>query len=318
MIEKLRYIKNCINTGIKENYDSIISACGSEDRAYEIIQKVADEGSAKRLVLFDYCERRDTLTKEQLEKYKKWENIGIASTVIECKIDEPSIAIKEGLRKHNIQFKEVDNIAVDISCMTRPYYFLIIKYLAKDIGIKTLTIYYTEPESYKFGSGRYTEYKSSHGAMAIAEIPGFSGDIDLKKDSALIVILGFDGEMASYIVEGIGAKEIIAINGFPSYETKFKDISIVNNKEILNNIPQNNVHYSPADNPFETYNEIARIVNRLRDKNITIAPMGTKPMALGACLYALENEWIGIIYPKPMAYESEISYKSWRSWKYKV
>ena len=154
--------------------------------------------------------------------------------------------------------------------------------------------------------------------MEIAEIPGFSGDIELKQDNVLIIILGFDGEMASYIVEGIGAKEIIAINGLPGYEPKFKDISIVNNKEIIKNIPLSNVHYSPADNPFETYNEITRIVKKLRNKNITIAPMGTKPMALGACLYALEHERIGIIYPKPREYESEISYKIWRSWKYKV
>jgi len=66
--------------------------------------------------------------------------------------------------------------------------------------------------------------------------------------------------------------------------------------------------YSKANNPFEIYNLLQGIKIKTPNNFINIAPLGTKPMALGACLFALHNPAVRIIYPLPDAYESKYGY----------
>jgi hypothetical protein len=51
---------------------------------------------------------------------------------------------------------------------------------------------------------------------------------------------------------------------------------------------------------------------------INIAPLGTKPMALGACLFALHNPEVRVVYPVPEHYEDKYSDECWNSWTYKL
>ena len=65
------------------------------------------------------------------------------------------------------------------------------------------------------------------------------------------------------------------------------------------------------------YNFLQYIKDKEDDNTfINIAPLGTKPMALGACLFALHNPDVRIVYPLPENYENKYSDKSWNSWIY--
>ena len=53
-------------------------------------------------------------------------------------------------------------------------------------------------------------------------------------------------------------------------------------------------------------------------KYLNIAPLGTKPMALGACLFAIHNPEVRVIYPIPDKYENLTTEECWDSWVYGI
>jgi hypothetical protein len=77
------------------------------------------------------------------------------------------------------------------------------------------------------------------------------------------------------------------------------------------------IRYTKANNPFDTYNLLQSIKEQAETNTfINIAPLGPKPMALGACLFALHNPDVRIIYPLPENYEKKYSDDCWNSWVY--
>ena len=105
------------------------------------------------------------------------------------------------------------------------------------------------------------------------------------------------------------------VNALPSYCQKYKDISIINNYQLL--LAKNCKRlYAPAINPFEVYNLLDGCIDESR--TVSIAPLCTKPMSLGICLYALEHQNVRIIYPFSDRYESHRSYDVYKSYIYKI
>ena len=74
--------------------------------------------------------------------------------------------------------------------------------------------------------------------------------------------------------------------------------------------------YTPADNPFETYNLLDKITDS--NSSICIAPLSTKPVALGICLFALSHSEIRVVYPISSEYSQESTIKTYKSIVYHV
>jgi len=200
------------------------------------------------------------------------------------------------------------NIIIDFSVMVKPYFFLLIKHLTT-IRTKRLGFLYTEPEAYE---------SFTRGAMATRDVPGYSGTRTLTKKDALAILLGFEGNRAISVYNEINPDLTIPINGFPSYKPEFKDISILKNKELLlDEEIFKNLRFAPANDPFETKNVLHELYLSLsHEYNLSIAPLGSKPMALGSCLFAIEHTDCRVIYPYPQEYLPKSS-KGWRkSWIY--
>ena len=147
------------------------------------------------------------------------------------------------------------------------------------------------------------------------EIPGFPGNDTRTTKKILVVLLGFDGELALFVSEEVAPDEIVIVNGFPGYAPKFKDISLINNEKLLSS---RLINYARANNPFETFNLLERLYNQETAAFFNIAPIGTKPMALGACLFALTHPAVRIVYPLPEKYTNETTKECWNSWSYEI
>jgi hypothetical protein len=168
---------------------------------------------------------------------------------------------------------------------------------------------FEEPDEAYFTRGSFTPPK---------DMLSFSGVRDSSKDDALVILLGFEGQRAKEVTNEINPEVTIPINGFPSYRPEFKDKSLLLNDEILKEIQiSKNLRYAPSNNPFETKNELVLInQERKRRYNISIAPLGSKPMALGCCLFVLENPECRVVYPYPMEYNSKSSTGYEKTWLY--
>ncbi|MBA7537795.1 hypothetical protein ES705_30065 [subsurface metagenome] len=302
---------------IPKSYDCFLVAGGSDFRAYEILRK-ANKRKIKieNVLFFDFDERKKNIDIECEKAYYKYRSLKLRIKEIPCSIKDPSTCIKS-LGNHKIDLSIYKNIAIDISCFTKPYFFLILKHLQTIHKLSSITAFYTEPKSYVFPKGLYISYQSSLGPLRVLEIPGYTGS-DLRGQKRLLVILlGFDGDLSREINEDVAPVETIVVNGFPGYAPKFKDISLICNEKLI--YEQGiDISYSRANNPFETYNLLENLKKKYRDFFINIAPLGTKPMALGACMFAIHHPEARVVYPMPENYMKVTTDRCWNSWAYNI
>ncbi len=294
-------------------YGLFLVAGGSDNRAYELLRKCRKGNvSIREVMLFDYRERRPG-TDDLGHPYNGYRDTGFSTRPIDCSIFEPSACLKS-LDDKNLLTSCNGQLALDISCFTKPYFFAILKYLQEYTPTKQVTVFYTEPSSYMFRSGLY---HSTEGSLSVIEVPGYPGIQTGTTRKTLVVLLGFDGELSSFIHEQVSPDGLVVVNGFPAYYPKFKDTSLVCNERIVSSAGTD-IYYAAANNPFDTYN----LLRRLKDKNpgsfFNIAPLGTKPMALGACMLGLTCPSVRIVYPLPERYAEKTTEESWGSWAYRI
>lgn len=310
---------NCIENeeiDFKEKYDCLILAAGSDYRAYEILRKFKKyDVLVKDVFLFDFIERKENLPREDVDAYNLYKTFGFNIKPIECSIMDPSSCIKSHISE--LILSTEDKVAIDISCFTKPYFFSILKYLKERLRLSATKVYYTEPMAYIFSTELYHSYRSGYGPLSVMEIPGYPGLDTRTNEKVLIVLLGFESELSSFISDEVAPDEIIVVNGFPSYSPLFKDISLINNERLLRNSGAI-IKYVRANNPFETFNLLESLKKERPDAFFNIVPLGTKPMALGACLYAISDSSVRIVYPLPEKYANKTTKECSCSWSYMI
>lgn len=304
-------------------FDCFLVAGGSDFRAYEILRKAEKQKvQINNVLFFDFEERKKDLEKYDKKAYNNYKRFKFNTTEISCSIKDPSICIKS-LDSYRIDLSQYKNLAIDISCFTKPYFFLILKHLQATRKHRSVIVFYTEPKSYIFPKGLYSSYQSSFGPLKVEEIAGYPGSEIRGQQRLLVILLGFDGDLSREIDEDVAPMETVIVNGFPGYDPKFKDISLICNEKLINNKGKN-VVYSRASNPFEMYNLLESLKKNIRLKKnhgglfINIAPLGTKPMALGACMFAIHNPEVRIVYPMPENYTKVTTDRCWNSWAYNI
>lgn len=295
--------------------DTFILCSGSDSRAYQVLESI--DSKKTKVIMLNFQER--IAHKDNSNPIFNYKNNAIKNlTEVSCEIKIPSSILETFA---TLGFDDSSNIGIDISCLTKPYFYYLIKLFKERFKLANLTIFYTEPKSYFFQKGLFNAFHSSTGPLSIIEIPGYSGQEIRGAKRKLVLLLGFDGDLSKEIREDVSPEETVLVNGFPSYTPKFKDISLIVNEKLVsdNNIT---VAYARANNPFEVYNllESIKIENESNGEEIflNIAPLGTKPMALGACLFALHNPEVRVIYPLPEVYDDKYSEQCWNSWVYKL
>lgn len=115
----------------------------------------------------------------------------------------------------------------------------------------------------------------------------------------MIVFLGFEGVLASKVTEDIQYEELLLVNNLPSFFPKYKDICVINNYDLLST-HRSKLLYVPANNPFETFNFLNSVFEG--ESSVCVAPLSTKPVALGVCLYAMTHNTIRVVYPASEQY----------------
>jgi hypothetical protein len=185
--------------------------------------------------------------------------------------------------------------------------------------MECVDVFYTEPMSYVIPKGLIRSYKKSVGPLSVVEVPGFPGRTRGRTRSGLVITLGFDGDLSAFISDEVTPTFIVIVNGFPAYSPKFKDISLINNERLLNYAGgQSNISYCRASNPFDLFNLLVKLQRDNSDAFFNIAPLGPKPMALGACMFALAENSVRVLYPMPEKYASKTTSKCWHSWRYTI
>lgn len=298
-------------------YDCFILAPNIEKRSRALFASALDKDVFKHIIIANY----DFFHKElNVSDEKSFFDIfaGTNSTIVDIHEDSDLLRQMDGM---NIN---CDNrIALDITGFSIPSIYRIMRYLKNKCKIKNIDVFYTEPKHYIYEEGYFDSYHRNIKSRVCAPIPGFVNSGRNQKE-ILIILLGFDGGLADLVYGKLGeeGKEIIrtiVINGFPSYTAKLKDVSLYNNEGLINKLNKNDLKAASANNPFDTYNMLCKIKQETGDILLNLCSIGSKPMALGACLFALDNnEDCKVTYPFYTKTKFDFSEETGKIWCYRI
>jgi len=231
---------------------------------------------------------------------------GLSSFSVEIKGEKKSLSLRSGNQIDvflgAITTKE---LYLDITGLSHHVWAALLR-RALIVGMK-IHVVYAEPREYKF-SATPTEgeiFDLSDKITGIAPLPGFVSLIDQwEKDVYFLPLLGFEGIRLAFMLENVQPEggRIIPIIGVPGFMAEFPFHTYLGNKSILMETSAwKKSRYTSANCPFSLYFLLRDIQHEMPQARFQIAPIGTKPHALGAVLYACERgQDVELVYDYPI------------------
>lgn len=278
-----------------QSYNTFILADGTDDRTLEMAKILKQKCSDIQTIV--YIKYQDS------EDFSEIKNMFPSAQILTVLVKQSQASFLSHLQRISDKLCS-EKILIDISCIHTPEMFILLKYFKTSNPKTSVDIAYSTPFEYNFSAEPFTSYCSYYGNLKTTDLLGFGGVSDGSAHSQMIVFLGFEGVLASKVTEDIQYEELVLVNNLPSFFPKYKDICVINNYDLLST-HRSKLSYVPANNPFETFN----FLNNLFDGETSacIAPLSTKPIALGVCLYALSHKALRVVYPISDQYNNHMT-----------
>ena len=172
---------------------------------------------------------------------------------------------------------------------------------------KELYVIYVEPERYTLDA--FKKYGPHHDLSesidGIDALPGLATIIpdDADEDIRFIPILGFEGGRFTYLLDQLATvnMEITPIVGVPGYRIEYPFEALWGNRRALKDTGAwMNIKYAAANSIVDIFLQLDNIVKHSEGYKFRIAPIGTKPHAIGAIIFAfLHTDNVDLIYDNP-------------------
>lgn len=178
---------------------------------------------------------------------------------------------------------------------------LIIALFKKEV---TTYVIYAEPATYRLDKFKHEGVlvDLAEKVEGISPLPGLIRFIDIDK-KIFVPLLGFEGARFTQIYEDVSPSDddIYPVVGLPGFRMEYPFVTLFSNKPPLQNTQSwANVQYVMANSVVDVYFKLLEIYNHNNDSKIIIAPIGTKPHAIGAILFAMKyDERVELVYDNP-------------------
>ena len=174
-------------------------------------------------------------------------------------------------------------------------------------AVERVMVVYVEPSDYRFSTAP-TEgeiFDLSERIMGISPIPGFVSFTEAKDDKVCFIpLLGFEGTRLAYLIEQVQPPrdKIVPIIGVPGFHPEYPFFTYHGNQLPLSRTQAwKNVHFATANCPFSLFYTLENIAGDYPEDLLKIAPIGTKPHALGAVLYYItHSRSVELVYDHPI------------------
>lgn len=224
------------------------------------------------------------------------------ATVEDIYLGDITVGLSSTLQKIGVAGKRV---LIDITGMKHPAFFYLFKLLLEEQQPGYLFAGYAEPERYvSHGSTEIEErFQLFEGYLGVRALPGFTRMPDAAKSRLLVTFLGFEGTrlQAVYDDQQPSKNNTVAVVGFPAFRPGWQTLTIAANEPAL----QSTRSYlflrsATAFSPFDAYRILCDLQSDRPEQNLVVAPIGTRPHALGAALYAIKNNSAYLLYDFPI------------------
>lgn len=166
---------------------------------------------------------------------------------------------------------------------------------------------YFEPERYREHPtpSSTNQFDLSSGFRGVEPLPGFVNLAGPSPESKTLFVpfLGFEGPRARQVAMTLDPiPPTLPVVGLPGFRIDYPQITLTANQEFLNeNSASHRVRFADASSPFDAFSVLEDIRRDHPGSYIYIAPLGTKPHAVGAVWFALENpQDIELMYDHPV------------------
>lgn len=168
-----------------------------------------------------------------------------------------------------------------------------------------MRIVYAEPNTYRVKEFRKMGIHQDlcETVNGIAPLPGLTNLLPHRESPLFVVLLGFEGGRFSQIIQDQNPDrdKITPILGVPGYRINYPYISLWGNRnQIKNTGSWQNLKYAEANSIVDIYSILKRLSYDYRNPEMVVAPIGTKPHAIGAILYSIKHpDKVEIVYDNP-------------------
>lgn len=219
---------------------------------------------------------------------------------------------------------EAKRLCIDATGFRIPDLLFLIRYLNSK-GLTNLDVLYTEPLKYTHAE----ETSFSENFYDVKQIYGMSGTHISQMDRDIVIIAaGYDHSRIVDIANKKKTARKVLLYGFPSMSPSMFQENVYRvykaepalGVECFKDMDMN--LYAPAYDPFVTAQTIKEYVDFNPYTNLYLAPLSSKPQALGMALYFLWEEGykknISIIYPMCEKYHLDTSIGIAKIWRYQI
>lgn len=215
--------------------------------------------------------------------------------------DTATVIIKEEIQtvlltdsERLVSLAKSDNLLIDITGLPHHVWAPIFQACLK--ARKRVRVLYVEPDTYKTHPSPASAnlFDLSISFDGLSPLPGFAklaGPTD-DEPALFVAFLGFEGNRAERIINQLEPQpRVIPVVGAPGFQINYPAITVACNRSFLNEFDCNaDIRLAKASCPFEAFETLASIRRDFPGHYLYIAPVGTRPHALGALQYAIANE----------------------------
>lgn len=205
-----------------------------------------------------------------------------------------------------IQEKEFSSIYIESTTLGFIEVLLLLKWFSSS-DINALQIIYAEPYKYKsrtnymndFGKHEFDLSTHTEGFKAI---PGFAKALTQSRKAVLICSMGFErsrlGQLLS-LDDGAYIQSVIPVFGTPPYQAGWDKHSFFQNVDVLNDKGEK-PQFVAANSPIDMLEMLEYIKGSYNESDeITIAPLGTKPLSIASAVFLINNPGVTLKYDHP-------------------
>jgi hypothetical protein len=198
------------------------------------------------------------------------------------------------------------NLFIDVSGLPHHIWAALLRFgVAKGLRVR---IMYIEPRHYRYHRSPSSNsfFDLSEGNLGLSPLPGLASlDSDQNSSQRIFVpLLGFEGTRALYLQQQLDPEppRTVPVVGVPGFRAEYPSIAIACNLDFLDEVDAySDVRTVPASDVFGVMDTIAEIEREHPGKRLLIAPVGTKPHAVGAVLYAIRHRSaVELLYDNPI------------------
>ncbi|MBQ4812700.1 hypothetical protein J8M20_15175 [Pseudoalteromonas luteoviolacea] len=231
----------------------------------------------------------------------------VADTVLTVSYDPINIQLTIGNKVFGIQ--DFDGytlpngkVLVDATSLALPevvHLFRLLKHKKTPFDV-----IYVQPSGYnerkEKSLDRVVSFDLSDDGLGAQQLPPFVG---FSSDASMCLFLGFEGHRVGSIIHSdeYNTNNATCLIGAPAFQIGWENQAFANNYKQIQELSKNmnaRLRFAGANDPIKTYETIDTIYTSLKydKKGLCLAPFGTKPAAIAAAQFVVNNDGVILLY----------------------